>query len=135
VYGALVPALLSQPLLQSVKVDLRVGSTKTGYISFKSRFIEPAEHHVKLFAQDEPNKGQGQLLKLHGLTQDATEDLGRLGIGQFAARDLQLFSNEFGRALESQGHKRSDVVGRDRLIGLVSADGSANLPFRIPIST
>jgi len=53
---------------------------------------------------------QGKLLKLHRLAKIATEDFGRFGIRQFASRHLQLFSNEFGGALEGQGHKRSNVV-------------------------
>src|ERR1700674_4702881 len=104
-------------------MHLRIGAAKTGDISLITGFIEPAEHQVKLFTQDEPNKGQGKLLKLHVLAQDATEDLGSFEICQFASGNLQFLSNKFGRALESQGHECSNVVGGNGLVRLITTGG------------
>src|SRR5713226_4884637 len=111
-------------------MDFGICPTKTGDVRLISRFIEPAEHGVKLFTQDEPDEGHRKFLKLHRLAQDAAEDLGGLGVGQLAAGDLQLFSDEFGWALESQGYKRADVVCRYGLVRFVSPDGIGQLAFQ-----
>jgi hypothetical protein len=112
-----------------VEVDLWIIAAETRDISLKAGLIEPAEHQIKLFAQNEPDERQGELLEFHWLVQNSAKNLGGLGIRQLASRNLKLPSDEFFGALESKGRKSSNIVGCDRLVGLVRADGVSQLAF------
>src|SRR5258708_7018590 len=128
--GAFVPAFVSQPLFERMKVNFGIRPAKTGDVRLISSFIEPTEHGVKLFTQQDADEGQGKFLKLYRLAQHAAEDLGGLRVGQLAAGDLQLFSDEFSWAPESQRHERSDVVGGDGLVRLIRSDWGRQLALQ-----
>src|SRR6266446_37751 len=128
--GAFVPAFVSQPLFERMKVNFGIRPAKTGDVRLISSFIEPTEHGVKLSAQNDADEGQGKFLKLHRLAQHAAEDLGGLRVGQLAAGDLQFFSDELSWPLECQSNERSDVVRRNGLVWLVTADGVHEFPFQ-----
>ena len=56
-FPALMPPLVPQPLFQVVKANLGVSSAEPGDVRLKPCFIEPAEHRVRLFSQNQPNEG------------------------------------------------------------------------------
>src|SRR6516165_6954753 len=128
--SALVPAFHTQPLLQRVQMDLRIRSAQTRNIRLVSSFIEPSEHRVKLLPQQQANDGKGNSLELYRLAQYAAENLRSLYVCQLASGNLQRLSNELARALERQGHERSNVIGRNRLVWLVSTDGICQLALQ-----
>src|SRR6516162_1859356 len=105
-FGAFVPSLFAQPLFERMEMNFWVRPAKAGDISLITSFVEPSEHHIKLFPQDESNDGQGKFSKFHGLPKDVTKDLRRLKVGQLASGYLEFLSYEFGWAFERQGHKR-----------------------------
>jgi len=69
-------------------VDLRIPAAQFRDVRIEARLIEPAEHLVELPAEEQAYPWHGQLLEFHRLAKNASEDLGRFGIGQFAARDF-----------------------------------------------
>jgi hypothetical protein len=56
--------------------------------------IEPAEHLIELFPQNDSDHRHGKLLKADGLAEHTAEHLRCLGIGEFAAGDLQFEAEE-----------------------------------------
>ena len=116
-------------------MHLGVPAAKVSYVRLKTFRIKPAEHPIEFFAQNQPDHRLGKLLELNRLPEHATEDLRSFGIGKLATGNLQIESDEFFRALKSQGRESADIVGCDCLIKLVGTDGVISLPFKIPIST
>src|SRR6516225_9968698 len=128
--GAFVPSLFAQPLLERMEMNFWVRLAKAGDISLITSLVEPSKHHVKLFSQDQANEWQGKLLKFHGLPKDAAKDLRRLKVGQLTSGDLKFLPYEFGWTFERQSCKGSDVIGSNRLVGLVTSDGVRQLAFQ-----
>src|SRR5262245_6147075 len=119
---ALVPAFVTQPLLEASQAHLRIASAKSVDVGLEPRGIEPAEHLVELLAEDEAHDRQRQALERDLLAKHAAENLGCLEIGKLAAGDLERFADELLWALESERDEGSDIVGGDRLIRLVASD-------------
>src|SRR5262245_62249449 len=113
-------------------MNLGIATTKISDIRLITRFIEPTEHLVELFAEKEPHHWQRQLLELYSLTKNAAENLNGLKICQLASGNLQVHSDELFGALESQGHEGADIVSSDGLIGFVSSDRIDQLAFQNP---
>jgi hypothetical protein len=109
-------------------MNLGVPPAKLGDIGLKTRRIEPVKHLVELLTQKESNDGHGQFPKLHRLAHNPAENFRRLRIGQLAPGNLQLQADESFRTLKSQCHKGADIIGGDRLIRLVGADGPSACP-------
>src|SRR5215510_10510165 len=113
-------------------MNLGIAATKLSDVRLITRIIEPAEHLVELFAEKEPHHRHGKPLKLHRLAENTTENLSGLGICQLASGNLQVHSDEFFGALESQSHKGANIVSSDGLIGFISADRVDQLAFQNP---
>jgi hypothetical protein len=84
--------------------------------------VEPSEHLVKLFAQDQPHDRQGQSAKRAGLprTRLKTPAAWRL-VTSLPAISSATPRNSCGRS-KTKGREPPNVLGRDGLIRLVGAD-------------
>src|ERR1700747_2761398 len=104
-------------------MDFGVPTTKVGDVCLVALLVEPAEHRVELFAQNEAHDGQRKLAKFNWLAHHLAENLRGLEIRQLAAGNLQFEAEEVFGTIKSQSHKGSDIVRSDGLIRLVGADG------------
>src|SRR6516162_6491197 len=111
-------------------MNFGVEATQSVNICLEARFVEPAEHLVKLPAQKEPDKQHGHFPETHRPSEDTTKNLRRFRIGQFATSNLEFESDEILGALKGQGGKSANVSGGDRLVGLVGPDGVEQLSLQ-----
>src|SRR5258708_30222009 len=95
--------------------------TKNSNFGLEAGTIEPAEHLVELFPQNEPYHGHRKFLELHRLAKDPAEDLRGIEIIQFASRNLKFQSDEVLGTLKGRCGKGTDVVCSDCLVWLVRA--------------
>src|SRR5712692_8596004 len=116
-------------------MDFGICPTKTGDVRLISGFIEPAEHGVKLFTQDEPDEGHRKFLKLHRLAKTRLKTLAASGlVNSLPAISSSFPMNSVGR---SKARATNAPMSSVAMVwyGLSARTGSASLPFRRPIST
>src|SRR5215831_3114460 len=111
-------------------MDLGVSATEFGDVSLESRCIKPAKHLVELPAEDKPDQRERQLPESHRLAEYPTEHFGGFAIRQLAPCNFQFKADEISRALKRQRRKCADVVGSDRLIRFVGANGVQELALQ-----
>jgi hypothetical protein len=114
---ALMPPFVAQPFFKGPKMDFRIAPAKSLYVSLKSGMIEPMEHLVKLFPENEADDRERQPSKFHFLSEHAAKDIGRLRIGELTAGDLKRLTDEFLGTRERECNERPNVIAGDRLIG------------------
>src|SRR5215471_10460201 len=107
--------------------NLWVLAAKLRDIGLKSVFVEPARHSVEFLVHEELDDQHRKPQEFYRPLEDATEDLGRLNVGQLAARNFQLHSDEFLRTLKRQRRESADVIRGNGLKGLVTANGMNQL--------
>src|SRR5215831_7632995 len=111
-------------------MNLGIFLVKLGNVRAKALLIEPTEHLIELLTQDKPHQRKREFLKLHWFSKDTAEDLCSFDVRQLAAGDLQFNSDKLLGALECLGCKSTDIIGRDCLIWLVTADWVGQLAFQ-----
>ena len=98
-------------------------------VSLKSRFVEPTKHLVEFLPKNQTDHRQRKLSKFNPLSQDATEDFRGLNIGEVASCDFQFQADEIIWAIKCERSESADVVNRDRLIRLITANRIGQFPF------
>ena len=121
---AFVPPLVIKPLLECLKPDLRIPSSKFANVCLKSGFIEPTEHLVVLLVRRD-----WQFQEFDRLAQNAAEYFGGLRTCQLTAGNLQLQANKLLRAFKRQSDEASDIIS-DAIVwyGLSARIGYMSLP-------
>ena len=125
-----MPTLIAQPLLQRAETDFGVAPAQAFDVGLEACLIEPAKHLIKLLSQHEANDRKWYSLKFHFLSEHATKDLGRLGIRQLAACDLDLCPDELLRALKRERDEGSDIIDGNRLICFIGSDRIGELSLQ-----